>query len=92
MRCCPIAATFWKTNPTNHNRALTYSGPFGAGNFPALSLRPDISYIGISYIGNFSGIRIDHSDVGALLENTFALLEESTPRRLTKRVWMVALS
>lgn len=33
-------------------------------NYPELGSRPDISYIGISYSGNFSGIRIDHPDVG----------------------------
>lgn len=42
--------------------------PFGAGNFPELSLKPENSII-----RSLSGMRVDHSDVGTLFENIRAL-------------------
>ena len=44
--------------------------PFGAGNFPELSLKPESSII-----RSLSGMRVDHSDVGTLFENIRALRE-----------------
>jgi outer membrane lipoprotein-sorting protein len=45
--------------------------PFGAGNFPELSLSPENSII-----RSLSGMRVDHSDVGTLFENIRALREQ----------------
>ena len=44
--------------------------PFGAGNFPELSLKP-----ANSIIRSLSGMRVDHSDVGTLFESIRALRE-----------------
>jgi outer membrane lipoprotein-sorting protein len=51
--------------------------PFGAGNFPELSLRPENSII-----RSLSGMRVDHSDVGTLFENIRALREQGSTRML----------
>lgn len=51
--------------------------PFGAGNFPELSLRP-----GNSIIRSLSGMRVDHSDVGTLFENIRALREPGSTEML----------
>lgn len=45
--------------------------PFGAGHVPELDMSP-----GNSFIKSSSGMRIDHSDVGALFENIRALREQ----------------
>ncbi len=45
--------------------------PFGAAHFPELSLSPESSFI-----RSLSGMRVDHSDVGTLLENIRALGEK----------------
>ncbi len=47
--------------------------PFGAGNFPELSLKPENSFI-----RSLSGMRVDHSDVGTLFENIRALREKGS--------------
>jgi outer membrane lipoprotein-sorting protein len=47
--------------------------PFGAGNFPELSLKPESSII-----RSLSGMRVDHSDVGTLFENIRALRERGS--------------
>jgi outer membrane lipoprotein-sorting protein len=47
--------------------------PFGAGNFPELSLKPESSII-----RSLSGMRVDHSDVGTLFENIRALREKGS--------------
>lgn len=47
--------------------------PFGAGNFPELSLKPENSII-----RSLSGMRVDHSDVGTLFENIRALREKGS--------------
>lgn len=47
--------------------------PFGAGNFPELSLKPENSII-----RSLSGMRVDHSDVGTLFENIRALGEKGS--------------
>ncbi|MGB5133462.1 MAG: hypothetical protein WBO00_12630 [Steroidobacteraceae bacterium] len=45
--------------------------PFGAGRFPELHLRPDNPLI-----RNARGQRVDHSDVGSLLNNVRALRQD----------------
>ena len=45
--------------------------PFGAGRFPELHLRPDNPLI-----RNARGQRVDHSDVGSLLDNVRALRQD----------------
>lgn len=47
--------------------------PFGAGNFPELSLKPENSII-----RSLSGMRVDHSDIGTLFENIRALGEKGS--------------
>jgi outer membrane lipoprotein-sorting protein len=51
--------------------------PLGAGNFPKLSLSPENSII-----RSLSGMRVDRSDVGTLLENIRALREQGSTRML----------
>lgn len=51
--------------------------PFGAKTFPVLSLSPENSII-----QSLSGMRVDHSDVGTLLENIRALREGGSTRML----------
>ncbi len=51
--------------------------PFGAGNFPELSLRPENSII-----RSLSGMRVDHSDVGTLFENIRALRDKGATEML----------
>ncbi len=53
--------------------------PFGAGNFPELSLRPENSII-----RSLSGMRVDHSDVGTLFENIRTLREQGSTRMLSE--------
>jgi outer membrane lipoprotein-sorting protein len=55
--------------------------PFGAGNFPELSLSPESSLI-----RSLSGMRVDHSDVGTLLENIRALNEKGSTELLGEEV------
>lgn len=45
--------------------------PFGAGNFPELSLSPENPII-----RSLSGMRVNHSDIGTLFENIRALREQ----------------
>ena len=61
----PHAGAILIYNPSTKRVRLL---PFGAGNFPELSLSPDNLLI-----RSLSGIRVDHSDVGALFENISAL-------------------
>jgi outer membrane lipoprotein-sorting protein len=51
--------------------------PFGAGNFPELSLKPESSII-----RSLSGMRVDHSDVGTLFENIRALRKKGSSEML----------
>ena len=55
----------------NPNTKRVRLWPFGAGNFPALSLSPENAII-----QSLSGMRVDHSDVGTLFENIRALREQ----------------
>jgi len=93
MRCCSIAATFCKMNPMNHNQSgfdilwiVVYR------NYPELGSRPDISYIGISYIGNFSGIYIDHPDVGGTVRKYPRPAGGFNTEAFDEELWLVALS
>lgn len=55
--------------------------PFGAGNFPELSLSPENSFI-----RSLSGMRVDHSDVGTLFENIRTLGEKGSTELLGEEI------
>ena len=55
--------------------------PFGFGNFPELSLKPENSII-----RSLSGMRVDRSDVGTLFENIRALRERGNNEVLGEEI------
>jgi outer membrane lipoprotein-sorting protein len=70
----PHAGAIMIYNPNTRRVRLW---PFGAGNFPELSLNPENSII-----RSISGMRVDHSDVGTLFENILALREKGSIKML----------